>query len=102
MQATPDELDELSNKLNRETGKIPWSELQRFFARGQAIWVDNHLDLIKVTAWVAQDAHEKIESLMQNGHLAPVTDAKAIRWNEENATLWAVVAAPWVLVQEID
>ena len=31
-------------KLNLETSKIPWLELQRFFAGGLAIAVTNELD----------------------------------------------------------
>ena len=33
------------------------------------------------------------------GEVAPVSDQQALAWYEANEELWAVVAAPWVLVQ---
>ena len=35
-----------------------------------------------------------------SGVVAPVSEEQALRWFESGAILWAVVAAPWVLVQE--
>jgi len=36
----------LRAKLNQETAKAGWAELQPFFARGQTIYVAPELDLI--------------------------------------------------------
>jgi hypothetical protein len=36
------------------------------------------------------------------GSVAVVTDEQAMAWYEANQQLWAVVAAPWVLVQQRD
>ena len=47
-------------KLNQETAQIAWSELQRFFATGQAISVDPALDLIDAAYAVSR-------KFLQNG-----------------------------------
>ena len=43
---TPDESSELMLKLNRETSRILWTELQRFYAQGAVLVVAPELDLI--------------------------------------------------------
>ncbi len=40
--------DILKAKLNQETAKASWKELQPFFARGQTVYVAPELDLIEV------------------------------------------------------
>ncbi len=37
---------------------------------------------------------------MEAGQIARVTDAQALAWYEADAEVWAVVARPYVLVQE--
>ena len=37
---------------------------------------------------------------MDNGSIAPVADAQAKEWIGNDATVWAVVVKPWVLVQD--
>ncbi len=94
------ELDELTQKLNRETARIPWSELQRFFAQGKTLRVDSSLDLIQVARAVVDDDAAKIKQLMQDDLLGQVDDQQAVAWLEAEASVWAIVSAPWVLVQE--
>ena len=36
------------DKVNLETSKIAWQELQRFFASGAAVFVASELDLVEV------------------------------------------------------
>ena len=36
------------DKVNLETSKIAWQELQRFFASGAAVFVAAELDLVEV------------------------------------------------------
>lgn len=90
---------ELIQKLNRETAKIPWKELQRFFASGNAIFVEETLDLIQVAAKFANDDAQEIEHLMQQNRVKPVDDGIAAAWLKNDLTVWAVVVSPWVLVQ---
>lgn len=92
--------DLLRLKLNRETARIPWRDLQRFFAQGRAIWVQRGLDLIEVALWVAQDDAAAIAAGMTGGSIGQVPERQARYWFETQASLWAVVVKPWVLVQE--
>ena len=49
MSSSPS-LDELKAKLNLETSRICWHELQTYFARGQVVRVSPDLDLLDVAA----------------------------------------------------
>lgn len=92
--------DVLKNKLNRETSKIAWSELERFYARGVVFAVDPALDLIAVAIAMHQDDKSTVEAWLSEGGLVRVGDSQAQQWTDSHQTLWAVVVAPWVLVQE--
>jgi hypothetical protein len=89
-------------KLNLETGKIAWPELQRHYARGVVVIVATELDLVEVAQLVTQDHKDKVQDLMQHGLIRHATDDDAIKWNESQQVFWAVVTAPWVLVQPIE
>ena len=95
----PQESDELLAKLNRETAKIPWEELQRFYAQGAVLEVSPKLDLVAVAAGMANDDTQTISPLLTSGQLGRVDTESAQKWTQEQASLWAVVVAPWVLVQ---
>lgn len=92
--------DLLFHKLNQETGKINWVELQRYFARGVVVVVDKQLDLVKTAEQISRDQDSAIQSLIDNSKIHRATDDDAVRWNETQQSFWAVVIAPWVLVQE--
>ncbi|WP_295405394.1 DUF2288 domain-containing protein [uncultured Thiocystis sp.] len=87
-------------QLNQETARIPWRDLQRFFAQGKVIWVRDSLDLIEIALLIARDDARMIDAEMAQGSIVPVPDRQARHWFETNASLWAVVVKPWVLVQE--
>jgi hypothetical protein len=87
--------------LNTETAKIPWHELQRYFASGSTIYVDPKLDLLMVASEVMSDNKALVETWMGEGAMAPVSDEQAKNWYANNQNLWAVVLSPWVLVQPI-
>ncbi|WP_052315034.1 DUF2288 domain-containing protein [Thiocystis violascens] len=89
------------HKLNQETARIPWRDLQRFFAQGKVIWVRDGLDLIETALLIARDDAPTIDAEMAHGGIVPVPDRQARDWFETNASLWAVVVKPWVLVQEV-
>lgn len=93
------DLDLIRAKINLETAKIPWRELQRFFAAGKVMRVGSGLDLVEVAACIEQDDLERVEAWTASGDLQPVGDAEARRWIDDDASLWAVVVKPWVLVQ---
>lgn len=91
----------LKDEIHSETSKIAWSELQRFFAAGKAIYVSIELDLIEVAVQVSNDNSKTIRQWMETGKIAPVSDDQARYWIDTDATVWAVVVKPWVLVQDV-
>lgn len=101
MSATESE-DLLRAKLNGETARLSWKELERHFARGVVIRVATGLDLVEVALRFARDDRARVAALLESGQVARVSDAEALDWQERGAELWGVVVAPWVLVQEAD
>jgi hypothetical protein len=91
----------LHARLNAETGRLGWAELQRHFARGAVIKVTAGMDLVEVAMAIAEDNREAVAIWMEAGRIARAGTDDAIAWNDRAAQFWAVVAAPWVLVQEI-
>jgi hypothetical protein len=92
---------DLRQKLNFETAKLSWPELQRHFARGVVIVVTPELDLIEAAATFAENNRAQTEQWIRSGRLSRASDTDARRWQERSSVFWAVVVAPWVLVQEI-
>jgi hypothetical protein len=88
-------------RVNQETSKIAWKELQRFFAAGMAIQVSEDLDLIEVAFQVSEDNATQIREWMAAGKFGKVSDEQAAAWFERDALLWAAVISPWVLVQPV-
>lgn len=91
----------LRAKVNMETSRIHWKELQRFFASGVAVAVSAKLDLVEVAFQMHSDNKAQFESWLSTGMIAKVSDEQASAWLVTDAELWAVVVSPWVLVQEI-
>lgn len=91
----------LAVKLSAETAKIPWSQLQRFFAQGRAVEVRVGTDLIAVGAAMSRDQADRIETWIAEGRVRPVPDERAQQWVREDALVWALVVRPWVLVQAV-
>jgi len=88
-------------RINSETAKIAWQELQRFFAQGYAVRVAFDLDLVDVAWEMSQDNHDQVNRWMESGLLGQVTDAEAIQWMTADAMMWCVVVRPWILVQPV-
>lgn len=87
-------------KLLGETASITWQELQPFFARGALLRVASDCDLIEAAQAVAQDDQEKVAAWLTAGQMGKLEAEQAQDWLERDPSLWAVVVAPWVLVQE--
>ena len=100
MKTNPDKDVELRAKINMETSRLPWSELQRHFAAGTVVYVSNELDLIDVAVRISHDDKASVTRWMQQGQLAKVTDQQAAAWLAANAALWTSVISPFVLVQQ--
>lgn len=86
-------------KLNQETARIAWADLQKHFARGVVYQVDPSLDLIEVGYQMSVDNREQVGQWLDQELLGKVTDRQAGHWYETSAVLWATVVQPWVLVQ---
>jgi hypothetical protein len=94
-----DHSTELMTKLNRETSRIGWEELQGFYAQGAVLVIAPDLDLIMTAAAVANDDAKAIAAWMAEGKLVKASEQLAQQWFAAKAEMWAVVVAPWVLVQ---
>jgi hypothetical protein len=92
--------DIVREKVNLETSKIAWKQLQRFFASGSAVFVASSLDLVDVAYQFSIDNKNLVSQWMQNNQVALISDQQAINWAESDAKVWAVVVKPWILVQE--
>ncbi len=95
------EEDLSKEKVNQETSKIAWTELQRFFASGLAVNIAPDLDLIDVADAFSKDNKLLVENWMKNRQVHLVTDQQAALWIKNDTKMWAVVIKPWVLVQAI-
>jgi hypothetical protein len=92
---------ELRARLTGETGKLAWAELQRHFARGVVIKVAAELDLVDVALCMARDDADALQQWLSSGQVVRAGSGDAAEWHAREARFWAVVTAPWVLVQEI-
>ena len=92
---------EILGLLNAQTGRLAWSELARHFARGVVICIEPGQDLVGIAGLLVQDDSTALESLVTTGLVRRASDDDARRWQQDETTFWAVVVAPWVLVQEI-
>lgn len=98
--SSPESPDQLKARLNLETSRIHWHELQTYYARGQVVRVAAELDLLNVATELTADNKAQFEQWMGNGDIGDVSPDLARAWYDSNAELWAVVIAPWVLVQD--
>ncbi|MGE5623025.1 MAG: DUF2288 domain-containing protein, partial [Bacillota bacterium] len=59
--------DLLRSKLNGETARFQWKELQRFFAAGTVVAVSDELDLVEVAVRIAKDDKDAVARWMNEG-----------------------------------
>ncbi len=91
--------DLLRSKLALETALIGWRELEVHYARGSVVQVSAELDLTEVGFQLTQDNRSQFQQWLDSGEIGTVADDDAHAWHQENTELWALVVAPWVLVQ---
>ena len=99
MQTKPENDTDLRLKINRETARLPWAELQKHFAAGTVVFVAAGLDLVEVAVRISHDDKASISQWMAGGEVAKVSDQQAQGWLESGAELWTVVVSPFILVQ---
>jgi hypothetical protein len=93
--------DILRAKLNLETAPLAWPELERHFARGSVIKVAPGMDLVDTALHVAENNAATVQEWLEDGRIARAELADAEDWYARQPMFWAVVVAPWVLVQEV-
>ena len=94
-------IEEEKAKIIAQTAKINWQELERFYAQGKLILVDESLDLVEVGYSISLDDATKVIEWMESGLLKKDFNDQAKEWADTNAKVWSVVIKPWVLVQKI-
>ncbi|MCH8536234.1 MAG: DUF2288 domain-containing protein [Alkalimonas sp.] len=100
---TPPEVETpelIKAKITSETARINWLELQKFYAAGSVIAVAPELDLVEVAFAFSQDHTTLVQSWLEQGSVARVSEQQAQQWFDNQQELWAVVISPWVLVQD--
>jgi len=93
--------DLTQEKVNLETSQIAWSELQRFFASGLAIYISPEIDLVTVADAFIKDNKALVAHWMQQQQVHLVSDQQAKLWIKDDIMVWATVVKPWVLVQTV-
>lgn len=93
--------DETFQKLLRETGKVEWKLLSPHFESGGLVLVKNPLDLVKVAYSFAMDDKDRVAAWLETGELVRVDNDQVTAWNAADPSFWAVVVAPWVLIQPV-
>lgn len=100
MQTNPEKDTDLRLKVNSETARLLWRELEKHYAQGNVVWVANELDLVEVAVRISHDDKASIAQWMADGKVAKVSDQQALEWHTGDASLWAVVVSPFILVQQ--
>jgi len=90
----------LWGELNNQTARVAWQELEKHFARGVLVAVAPDMDLVEVAVAMVRDNTGVVSSWVSEGKVVRATDEQALEFSNPDAELWAVVAAPWVLVQK--
>ena len=93
--------DLLRAKLNLETAQLAWPELERHFARGVVIKVASGMDLVDAALNVAENNAATVQAWLAEGRIVRAELSDAEDWHARQPMFWAVVVAPWVLVQEV-
>ena len=90
----------LRNEYMSQTARINWHDLQTYYAHGSVVAVSAELDLVEVAVQLGLDNIDQFQDWIAEHKVTPVHDEQALAWYEANQELWAVVAPPWVLVQQ--
>ncbi len=94
-----DRRERLLQEYLGQTAKIHWEDLQVHYARGAVVLASAELDLVSVAVELGMDNTDQFQAWIDAGQIAAVSEEQAQTFFEDNREFWAVVAAPWVLVQ---
>ncbi|ROL78400.1 DUF2288 domain-containing protein [Pseudomonas vranovensis] len=95
-----DQPSTLYAKLLGETAIIEWKALERFWAKGDLIWVEPTLDLIEVAQAMAENRSETFAKWRNAGTVGAVTAEQALDLQSRDPEIWAVVVSPFIVIQE--
>ncbi len=85
--------------INLETARINWKELEVYYAASNVISVSAELDLTEVALQITKDNAKSLKDWMSKGKIDVVTDDQAKIFHDTEASVWAVVIKPWILIQ---
>ncbi len=88
-------------RLNSETAKISWHDLQTHYAAGNVLAVAEQGDLIQVAVALHNDNTARVKQWLAEHVVFHVSDQQALDWHEQNTLVWALVIPPFVLVQAV-
>jgi len=94
--------EELRAHLHGETAKLPWTELEKHFARGVVFKVAKGIDILDVALVIARDDKDTLKIWIDNKEVMAVEVEDAQKWHDTSASLWSLVVAPFILVQEFE
>ncbi len=86
--------------LEAECDVIPYTELQKFFAKGMLVTVDPGMNLVDVALSLAADDAAQLKQWAEAGLVQRAHDKHARTWHANNALLRTVTVTPWILVQD--
>lgn len=95
-----DQPSTLYAKLLGETAIIEWKALERFWAKGDLIWVSPTLDLIEVAQAMAENNGQTFGKWRDAGTVGPLSAEQALDIQVRDPQLWAVVVSPFIVMQE--
>ena len=98
--ADPDRDSLLREEFHQQTARIHWHDLQTHYARGSVLRINESLDLVEVAVQLGMDNTDQFRQWLNQGAIARVNEGEALAWYDSNPEFWAVVAAPWVLIQQ--
>src|SRR5690606_8325410 len=87
-------------KLLGETAAVSWEGLEPFVVRRTLLEVAGDCDLVEAALAVSQDDRAKVAQWMGNSKLGRIEVEQEKDWQARDPELWALVIAPWVLVQK--
>lgn len=99
-------MDNLSQLIEQEkatilaqTARIEWPALEKFYAQGKVILIDQTLNLVDVAYDLSINKHDVIEQLIKDGLIQREFNSQAKSWHRDSTEVWCVIIKPWVLVQ---
>ena len=91
--------EELVAKLNGETAIVAWKEIERFFAKGDLLLIEQGVDLINCAADMSLDNKDEIGRLIKDEKIKAMS-LEFVKANCQPETeFWTVVVAPYILAQ---